>query len=75
MTAKKVADTPHRICYVLQPREVELCTASQRDPRASGRVEREPGEVPERPNGLVSKTSEPFGVPRVRIPASPPVCS
>ena len=30
-----------------------------------------PGEVPEWPNGPVSKTGVPFGVPRVRIPPSP----
>lgn len=31
----------------------------------------DPGEVPEWPNGPVSKTGVPFGVPRVRIPPSP----
>ena len=30
------------------------------------------GEVPERPNGLDSKSSELVRVPRVRIPPSPP---
>ena len=30
------------------------------------------GEVPERLNGAVSKTVVPLGVPRVRIPPSPP---
>ena len=30
------------------------------------------GEVPEWPNGLDSKSSEPLWVPRVRIPPSPP---
>ncbi len=30
------------------------------------------GEMPEWSIGAVSKTVEPFGVPRVRIPLSPP---
>ena len=62
----------------------ELCYPSAPGRRRPGRGEAESrvrssdrrtsGEVPERPNGLDSKSSDPLRDPWVRIPPSPPIC-